>query len=251
MTKLFARFGGMGFAELQEVDPREFRDFALEFGDVVRSLPFQLPENFLLDRPSDVADVRDVQLARPEVQHLGCHRAVRQSADPRGERQRRAGVREAGRVGRGHRRAAAAAARRTRRRGSKRGACRRRTPARTSRGEPRAQGRRIISAVLFAALFIGGILLRADDVVLGIVLMSVSVTSAAARPVRRRGRTARASALTSRRQSRSPTRSGISKGRCGSHDAGSGHGRDDGRLLSRRRMAASRGVVGAGEASTR
>lgn len=48
MTHLFARFGGMGFAELREVDPREFRDFALEFGDVVRSLPFQLPENFLL-----------------------------------------------------------------------------------------------------------------------------------------------------------------------------------------------------------
>ena len=48
MTKLFARFGGMGFAELQEVDPREFRAFAVEFGDVVRSLPFQLPENFLL-----------------------------------------------------------------------------------------------------------------------------------------------------------------------------------------------------------
>jgi predicted unusual protein kinase regulating ubiquinone biosynthesis (AarF/ABC1/UbiB family) len=48
MTKLFARFGGMGFAELQEVDPREFRAFAIEFGDVVRSLPFQFPENFLL-----------------------------------------------------------------------------------------------------------------------------------------------------------------------------------------------------------
>lgn len=48
MTHLFARFGGMGFAELREVDPREFRDFGLEFGDVVRSLPFQLPENFLL-----------------------------------------------------------------------------------------------------------------------------------------------------------------------------------------------------------
>jgi predicted unusual protein kinase regulating ubiquinone biosynthesis (AarF/ABC1/UbiB family) len=48
MTQLFARFGGMGFAELREVDPREFRDFAEEFGDVVRSLPFQLPENFLL-----------------------------------------------------------------------------------------------------------------------------------------------------------------------------------------------------------
>ncbi|POH74059.1 ABC1 kinase family protein [Arthrobacter glacialis] len=48
MTQLFSRFGGMGFAELREVDPREFRDFAVEFGDVVRSLPFQLPENFLL-----------------------------------------------------------------------------------------------------------------------------------------------------------------------------------------------------------
>ncbi|AXJ10914.1 AarF/ABC1/UbiB kinase family protein [Arthrobacter sp. PM3] len=48
MTHLFARFGGMGFAELREVDPREFVDFAVEFGDLVRSLPFQLPENFLL-----------------------------------------------------------------------------------------------------------------------------------------------------------------------------------------------------------
>ncbi|MGO2540041.1 MAG: ABC1 kinase family protein [Specibacter sp.] len=48
MTQLFARFGGMGFAELREVDPREFQDFAGEFGEVVRSLPFQLPENFLL-----------------------------------------------------------------------------------------------------------------------------------------------------------------------------------------------------------
>ena len=48
MTHLFARFGGLGFAELREVDPREFLDFAVEFGDLVRSLPFQLPENFLL-----------------------------------------------------------------------------------------------------------------------------------------------------------------------------------------------------------
>ncbi|UKA48649.1 AarF/ABC1/UbiB kinase family protein [Arthrobacter sp. FW305-123] len=48
MTGLFARFGGMGFAELRDVDPREFRDFGAEFGNVIRSLPFQLPENFLL-----------------------------------------------------------------------------------------------------------------------------------------------------------------------------------------------------------
>ncbi|WP_404436991.1 AarF/ABC1/UbiB kinase family protein [Microbacterium aerolatum] len=48
LTALFARFGGMGFAELSKVDPREFRDFALEFGDTVRALPFQLPEGMLL-----------------------------------------------------------------------------------------------------------------------------------------------------------------------------------------------------------
>ena len=34
--------------------------------------------------------------------------------------------------------------------------------------------RRIVSAVLFAALFIGGVVLRADDVVFGTVLMWVS-----------------------------------------------------------------------------
>ncbi|MCS5728150.1 AarF/UbiB family protein [Herbiconiux moechotypicola] len=48
LTQLFARFGGMGFAELREVDQREFADFGAEFGHVIRSLPFQLPENFLL-----------------------------------------------------------------------------------------------------------------------------------------------------------------------------------------------------------
>src|SRR5690606_31180887 len=48
VMKLFARFGGMGFAELREVDAREFQDFAVEFGDLVRSLPFQMPEHFLL-----------------------------------------------------------------------------------------------------------------------------------------------------------------------------------------------------------
>jgi len=48
MTQLFDRFGGMGFSQLRKVDQREFREFGNEFGTVVRSLPFQLPENFLL-----------------------------------------------------------------------------------------------------------------------------------------------------------------------------------------------------------
>lgn len=48
MTALFDRFGGMGIAELQAIDPRELQAFANGFGETMRSLPFQLPESFLL-----------------------------------------------------------------------------------------------------------------------------------------------------------------------------------------------------------
>ncbi|MFW2514237.1 ABC1 kinase family protein [Demequina sp. SO4-13] len=48
MSHVFERFGGMGFAELRELDPKQFRDFAVEFSDVILTLPFQLPEDFLL-----------------------------------------------------------------------------------------------------------------------------------------------------------------------------------------------------------
>ncbi|TXK18642.1 AarF/ABC1/UbiB kinase family protein [Homoserinibacter sp. GY 40078] len=48
MTASFDRFGGMGVAELRDLDPRELEAFARQFGDTIRSLPFQLPENFLL-----------------------------------------------------------------------------------------------------------------------------------------------------------------------------------------------------------
>lgn len=45
---LFQRFGGLGVAQIMQTDPAEFIDFAKEFGDLVRELPFQIPENFLL-----------------------------------------------------------------------------------------------------------------------------------------------------------------------------------------------------------
>lgn len=48
ISELFDRFGGVGVAEITQTDPREFRDFALRFSELVRALPFQLPENFLL-----------------------------------------------------------------------------------------------------------------------------------------------------------------------------------------------------------
>jgi predicted unusual protein kinase regulating ubiquinone biosynthesis (AarF/ABC1/UbiB family) len=48
MTELFDRFGGMAVSELAVVDRREMAAFADEFGDTLRTLPVQLPENFLL-----------------------------------------------------------------------------------------------------------------------------------------------------------------------------------------------------------
>jgi len=48
ISALFERFGGIGVGELVQTDPREFKDLALEFSDLLRTLPFQLPEDFLL-----------------------------------------------------------------------------------------------------------------------------------------------------------------------------------------------------------
>lgn len=48
LSKVFDRFGGISFVELQTIDPREFTAFVNEFSDIVRALPFQFPENFLL-----------------------------------------------------------------------------------------------------------------------------------------------------------------------------------------------------------
>jgi predicted unusual protein kinase regulating ubiquinone biosynthesis (AarF/ABC1/UbiB family) len=48
IAELFKRFGGVGVAELTQTDPKEIREFALRFSDLVLALPFQLPENYLL-----------------------------------------------------------------------------------------------------------------------------------------------------------------------------------------------------------
>jgi predicted unusual protein kinase regulating ubiquinone biosynthesis (AarF/ABC1/UbiB family) len=47
VSKLFDRFGGVRVGELIQTDPRELRDFALQFSDVIRTLPFKLPNDFL------------------------------------------------------------------------------------------------------------------------------------------------------------------------------------------------------------
>jgi predicted unusual protein kinase regulating ubiquinone biosynthesis (AarF/ABC1/UbiB family) len=47
VSQLFDRFGGVRVGELIQTDPRELRDFALQFSDLIRTLPFKLPNDFL------------------------------------------------------------------------------------------------------------------------------------------------------------------------------------------------------------
>lgn len=174
MTKAFARFGGMGLSELSALDPQEFRTFANEFGGLVRSMPFQLPENFLLIgramsmtsgmcsalNPSfniwDAVEPYSAQLIRAEGGNLVADVAKRALS------------------------AAGALVRLPERLDD--------LTSRLADGtlavqNPRLEkrmlnlertGRRLVSAVLFGVLLIGGILLRSDDRVLGTVLMASS-----------------------------------------------------------------------------
>jgi len=175
MTKLFARFGGMGFAELQDVDPREFRAFALEFGDVVRSLPFQLPENFLLV-------IRAMSLTSGMCSSLDPGFNIWNAVEPYSAQLIRA---EGGNLVQDAARQAMAVAGIIARLPQRLDDLATRidegtVSVQTPRLERRLAGlertgRQILSAVLFAALLIGGILLRADDAVFGTVLMALSV----------------------------------------------------------------------------
>ncbi len=174
MTQLFSRFGGMGFAELQEVDPREFRAFAVEFGDVVRALPFQLPENFLLivramSLTSGMCSALDPRFNIWDAVEPYAQRLIREESGNTAQ----ALVKEVGAV-------AAVTARLPRRVDAlidrfEEGAVSVQTPRIERRmRELERMVRRVVSAVLFTGLLIGGILLQGEQAVLGTILMIAS-----------------------------------------------------------------------------
>ncbi|WP_448005234.1 ABC1 kinase family protein [Agromyces bauzanensis] len=174
MTELFARFGGMGFADLRQLDERELRGFAVEFSDTMRALPFQLPENFLLI-------IRAMSLTSGMCSGLDPDFNIWNAIEPyaaRLLRDERGGVVRAfaqeavsiaGVVARLPGRLDDLA---TRLEDGKIAVETPRLDHRLRRLE--RTGRRIISAILFAGLLIGGILLRPDDLVFGTVLMVAS-----------------------------------------------------------------------------
>ncbi len=174
LTALFARFGGMGFAELRDVDPREFQRFADEFGDTMRSLPVQLPEGLLLL-------IRAVSLTSGMCSGLDPQFNIWESIEPYATRLLRD---ESGNLLQDFAQQAIATA-----------GIAWRLPKRiddiitridegsvtfdTSRLERRLDHidslvRRAVSGVLFAALLIGGAIVLTPNAVLGVILMSAS-----------------------------------------------------------------------------
>jgi predicted unusual protein kinase regulating ubiquinone biosynthesis (AarF/ABC1/UbiB family) len=175
MTATFARFGGMGFAELREVDPREFREFAAQFGELIRSLPFQLPENFLLvlramTLTSGVASALDPRFNLWDSVEPYAAQLIR---DERGNLAQDVG-----------RRALDAASVAVRLPGRLDALVTRLDEGTLEVNSPRLEkqvarldrvARRLLSAVLFGGLLIAGAVLRGgDDDVLGTVLIAVS-----------------------------------------------------------------------------
>ena len=175
MTQLFARFGGMGFAELREVDPREFRDFAVQFGDVVRSLPFQLPENFLLiiramSLTSGVCSALDPEFNLWDSIEPYASKLLRDERGNVVQDVAKQALEVAGIAWRLPKRLDALVTR------FEDGSVATVSPAlerRVARLERTA--RRVVSVLVFGILLIAGAVVRADDVVLGSVLMIASI----------------------------------------------------------------------------
>lgn len=174
MTALFDRFGGMGIAELQRVDPRELEAFARRFGETIRSLPFQFPESFLLL-------IRSISLISGVTSALNRQFNMWDAVEPFARTVLTArgfgAVREFGQDALG---LVATAARLPKRIDElatrlERGDLAVRTPEtdRRLRALTRATSR-VASAIVFAGLLVAGVLLRPTDEVLGWVLMGTS-----------------------------------------------------------------------------
>lgn len=174
LAELFERFGGMGFAQLKDVDPQEFREFGTEFGDVMRSLPFQLPERLLLL-------IRSMALTSGMCSGLDPEFNVWDAVEPyagrlldeeRGDLARdlaAEAMKSAGLLWRMPQRVDALITKADQGRLSF-------DTSRLERRLDRLEGvaRRVVSAVLFAALLIGGAVLVGPNPVLGTTLMIAS-----------------------------------------------------------------------------
>ena len=173
ITALFDRFGGVGVAELARIDPRELEAFARQFSEVIRTVPFQLPENYLLL-------VRTISLVSGVTSALNRDFNMWDAVDPFARTLLGGGASSLRSVGREAVAIASALARLPRRLDA--------LATRLDRGELAVRSpeveqrlrvldaslRRTTSAILFAGLLIAGVLLHPNDEVLSWVLLGAS-----------------------------------------------------------------------------
>jgi predicted unusual protein kinase regulating ubiquinone biosynthesis (AarF/ABC1/UbiB family) len=174
VTALFGRFGGMGVAELTQTDPRELAAFAMQFSELVRTLPFQLPESYLLL-------IRTVSLISGVTSALNRDFNMWDAIDPFARTLLNGGATSTVKsLGREAIAIASALARLPQRVDA--------LAARIDRGELSVRNpeleqrmravdvsiRRATSAVLFVGLLVAGVLVRPNDDVLGWILIGAS-----------------------------------------------------------------------------
>jgi predicted unusual protein kinase regulating ubiquinone biosynthesis (AarF/ABC1/UbiB family) len=174
VIELFEQFGGMGLAELRHVDPSQFIRLGRQFRELMESMPFQLPQDFLLI-------IRTVSLLSGLCQSLDPDFNIWDAVQPYATRliEEEGGgpTEQAAREAVGTLRVLAELPRRADHIISlvERGQLSVETPEidRLLKRIERAIGR-AISAIVFVGLLIGGILLHPVNAPLGIVLMAVS-----------------------------------------------------------------------------
>jgi predicted unusual protein kinase regulating ubiquinone biosynthesis (AarF/ABC1/UbiB family) len=157
------------------VDPREFRDFAAQFGEVVRSLPFQLPENFLLiiramSLTSGVCSALDPEFNLWDSVEPYAAQLLR---DERGNVVQDLAKQALEVAGLAWRLPTRVDGLLTRIEDGSVAVTTPRLEQRVARLERTA--RRLISAIVFGALLVAGAVIRADETVFGTVLMAASV----------------------------------------------------------------------------
>lgn len=173
MRASFDRFGGMGVAELRAIDERELEKFARQFSETMRSMPFQLPESFLLL-------IRTVGLLSGVISALNRDFNMWDAVEPFARTVLSGGggfVRDLPQQALGFATTLARLPRRVDELADRldRGEIAVRTPEldRRLRSLDRSVSR-LVSAVVFAGLLVAGVLLRPSDAVLGWVLMGTS-----------------------------------------------------------------------------
>ncbi|WNM24879.1 ABC1 kinase family protein [Demequina capsici] len=175
VTRAFARFGGMGLADLRNIDVRDLRDFALEFSDLMIEMPFQMPEDYLLI-------IRAGSLTSGVCSALDPSFNVWDAVDPYAQRLLRGEPVEfvrhyahqawdsAGILWRMPKRLDAVLGK------VESGSLAVTVPQmETALTRVERTGRRVVSAMIFAALLVAGSRLHADDPLIGTVLMLGSI----------------------------------------------------------------------------